>query len=461
MNERTAENKFLVAACAFAVLLNCWLIYRPPSDTAVEWLLLGRGLLAGKLPYRDYFLHVGPASGYILGFFFALFKPHLLTATFVFLGTNLLTMLGVYRLLRSENRNQALLAAAITGIAMPFFGGAEMFSECFAAFFGVWGFVFMRGGSRKSFVAGTLFFLAAFLVKQTGLAYIGAWGLGELLQRRNIKAVLAASGLFLGGFGLVSAYFWTKGLLNIFFYEFFLINFVKPPSTQHGYLLNFVFGLAPWLFLLTVAGLNKNRWDLLIVLAGISLQCLLVPHYHYFLMAIPFAAIFAGNGLYRIRNNRVAMALTVLFLLPTVGRVGLAAMRPFGMPERVATLVKKTPFVIGSTYADSIFIDLKNAEKVRPFVPQTNAFYTDYPLYYFYLGIDPAWKNDVFDKKSWLADPRFASIDTILTYQHRDFKSHGARTERPDFVGQDFEEQMIPFEAGQLNWMAVYHRSAK
>ncbi|MCG3205126.1 MAG: hypothetical protein KCHDKBKB_01843 [Elusimicrobia bacterium] len=480
----TRPQKVIFIALGFlAFVLNLWMMNRPPHSTATEWLLVARDLPMGKIPYRDFFIHVGPAAGYFLGLFFWIFSPTLLTAALVYVGVNFLTAWGLYRLSRLYLEPWvALTAALMYGFSVPFFGGSDMFVEPFVALLGIWGMLLMYqpSKSRVSFALAILLFTLAFLTKQTGIVYLCAWGLGELIgairksnegRKNTLIKLITATGLFCTLFLLTSAYYYSQGAIQAFWYQFFIFNFKQwYPFSVQSTIFDVVLGVAPWIFLLGFYGCAQSIFKkgnlpigLFWVIPPVFLHCVRVPYHHYFIVALPFMALFAAKGYQSFFfhnasvNVRMGKVLILaLFLIPTLGRMGVALIRPFGIPPVFQRLLENTPFSIGSMDPESLYWDLKASDELKKLIPEGARFYTDHPIFYFYLNQQSPWNADLLNGEGIIHDPRFAEIDTILLTGLR--LTSATVIPRPEYIPKNFSEKTILLDTGQISVVALYTR---
>lgn len=151
-----AEMKKLLV---FAVLFQVYLVSRCPSGLSAESLLAARAIVQGQVPYRDFFLHIGPLPAYLFAALFSV--PLYAWCSLVFIGFNLLTAWGMC-LIAGE------LPAAMFLFITPAYGGNEMYAETIMTTFGVWAFYF-AGTDRKWLAA--LMVILAIATKQTGVIY--------------------------------------------------------------------------------------------------------------------------------------------------------------------------------------------------------------------------------------------------------------------------------------------------
>lgn len=122
------------ALIVFAVLFQVWMVTRAPSGLGMEPLLAAKALLNGQLPYRDFPIHIGPVPVLLFAALFSI-KP-LVWCSLVFVGFNLLTAWGIYKLVNSW------IPASLFLLVVPWFAGNEMFIETMMVTFGCWAIYF-------------------------------------------------------------------------------------------------------------------------------------------------------------------------------------------------------------------------------------------------------------------------------------------------------------------------------
>jgi hypothetical protein len=418
----------VLAVVGAAVLLNIWTMSCVPGADAAEWLIAARDLAFGKIPYRDYMIHVGPLAIWILGLFFKLLGPKALVASFTFMLFNLGTAWGVYQLSRqTAGPSQSAFAACAYGVTVPFFGGSQMYVEPFVAFFGVWAFVLLNCRAIKSnrLIPGAVLLLLSFLTKQTALLLLIAQEFNLLIGRYkrggtnqenipenfkpfNYSIVMAI--VFLCGFAITCAYFFFSHCLDWFLYDFFIVpHYCGFELNWHG--IYHVFGsVAPWLFLLafvggfTMSSKKSPSYPAILLAALLPLPAVFrAASYHYLIVALPFICFFAGHGLVGIiekisslPSKAIALSIALILCIPTSGRILMAVIRPLDIfPSALGRLVKYTPFNMGIMHRQSLFTEVSKAKRMMTFLPPNGEIYlnTNLSIYDFYMGRTPPGRH--------------------------------------------------------------------
>jgi len=171
----------VAAGCVIIALVSMAGIARPLDRDEGAFLVIAGHILHGRIPYRDVFDQKAPGVYYLLAALLAL-TSHLsaiqqvLAARAVFAATNLLTAGGLLLLGRRWWRVEVgALAALLWLLAVPIYGGDQLFTEPVAVACTVWAVVVAAGGAspRRAFGAGLLLALGTIFKQTTILALPG------------------------------------------------------------------------------------------------------------------------------------------------------------------------------------------------------------------------------------------------------------------------------------------------
>lgn len=375
------------AATALALLLLPFLLRLPLLERRgfnpdeLEHTHFAWCVSKGLVPYRDYFEHHTPWLHYLLQPLFRVYAAEtsgddalaLLAAArrvmWVFAGLGLLALFGVARAV--AGRREAWAAALLLANAPIFLSKSlEVRPDVPAAALlmgSVWlaarAFARERRGApawRALFGSGLLLGAAAMFTQKVvfalpGFAVACAWealrapGPGTPGRRLARLAPLAAGAAL--PVVLTLAYFAARGALWLFVYDNFLLNANWPGLGAREFLL-------AWLredTLLVLLGTAGCAWrvapllrrdtsgESVVALSGASLVAAFAVHpavtFHYFLLVLPFVAVFAGialvRGLERLlaalaraevpaRRRAAAAAVATLIAVLVLGHAWLA-----------------------------------------------------------------------------------------------------------------------------------------
>jgi hypothetical protein len=171
----------IAIACALVVLASIAGIARPLDRDEGAFLVIAGDILHGRVPYRDVFDQKAPGVYYLLAALLAL-TSHLdtvrqvLAARAVFAAMNLLTAAGMLLLGRRWWRVEVgALAALLWLLAVPIYGGDQLFTEPVAVACTVWAVVVAAGGAspHRAFAAGALLALGTLFKQPAILALPG------------------------------------------------------------------------------------------------------------------------------------------------------------------------------------------------------------------------------------------------------------------------------------------------
>jgi len=161
-------------------------VYFPPTGLSAESLLAGRAIAGEQIPYRDFFLHIGPLPAYLFAGLFKLW-PHMnyLGCSFVFSIFTWLTAWAIYSIAdRHMSKDAALLSVVLFLVANRIFDGTRMFPEtimtCFISL--AW-----LGWDRDDMLLMIASCLLALATKQSAIFWVLGLGgicLNEVLYRR-------------------------------------------------------------------------------------------------------------------------------------------------------------------------------------------------------------------------------------------------------------------------------------
>jgi hypothetical protein len=168
----------LLAATTWSLLIMITSIgvIQPVDRDEGAFLVIAREILRGQIPYRDVFDHKAPAIYYVLAGVLALtghFNPvtQLIVARLVAMAMAVVTAVGLVSIGRRWwGADAGKIAAVLWLVALPTFGGNQIFTEPFATAAAVWSVcvVLRWPGTRGALVAGFLVALGS-LFKQTAL----------------------------------------------------------------------------------------------------------------------------------------------------------------------------------------------------------------------------------------------------------------------------------------------------
>lgn len=311
----------------------------------IAWLVA-----KGDVVYRDFWDHHGPLYSLLNGALVYLFRPEpSLDILFWLRGVSYATTLGVmvltWKIARSLDltRLGALLAvAAYASLYIVQAKGIEMRGDPMQAMFWVAGvYLLVRnqsaGNGRNAMLAGGFFTLSILTNTKAGIGpffvfvfYLAAhWLCGTHWADiwRDLRGMIIGSAITVAPF---LGYFWYHDTIGELFYYNFLWNievilywndgyqFVSAPSRdmtigaqnlqnlltgQLPFLALSVVGALLWLFRLRAGGDRPARqrdWFFLVVALGTATGWLLDLYQQYFLMFLPFWAIFVSHAITRI-----------------------------------------------------------------------------------------------------------------------------------------------------------------
>jgi 4-amino-4-deoxy-L-arabinose transferase-like glycosyltransferase len=321
-----------VAGWAFALLfvlaLGQHVLYSLLAEQrdAGELLLTARDLLAGRLAYEHSYITKPPGAAYLIAAALAVSGQSLLAVRALVLVTNLLSALGVGLLCRSLGwaARTALLASLLFLFAAPQFEGAQVLTEPFldaCAVFGLWAFV--EGRRRRSLpwlaLAGALCGAAAWM-KQVGVVVLAppvlAAAVAFVRQRQDRRwlalAVIVLFAGWAGALGALAALAVRPANLEPF-WRCVVVGPLTRPSDVWGdlhlrllrrlrelpgvWLPAFLLAALAPVRLLTRRGAANTEGATFFLTAAVLFSLLPVlhrPYPHYFLPALPFAAILAA-----------------------------------------------------------------------------------------------------------------------------------------------------------------------
>ena len=161
-------KKALQWTLALAAVYQVYLVTRPPSGLSAESILAGRAIAGGAVPYRDFFLHVGPLVAYLYAALYSV--PVYAWFGLVFVGFNLLAAWGVYAIEKQVLSQDWYpgVGAILYMVAAPALSGSMMYVETAEAAFGIWAVYFAL---RKKKWLTLLMVVLATATKQTGIVF--------------------------------------------------------------------------------------------------------------------------------------------------------------------------------------------------------------------------------------------------------------------------------------------------
>ena len=250
---RPARDPWLWAiaiACALVALVSMAGIARPLDRDEGAFLVIAGDILHGRVPYRDVFDQKAPGVYYLLAALLAL-TSHLstvqqvLVARAAFAVTNLLTAAGLLLLGRRWWRLEVgALAACLWLLAVPIYGGDQLFTEPVAVACAVLAVVVAAGGAGpcRAFGAGLLLALGTIfkqpdIIALPGLALVlmaasapeeGWW---RLTRTRILALITLLAGVLIPWL-VVCGLFALSGALGPMLDQVVISNVVRYPSAS-------------------------------------------------------------------------------------------------------------------------------------------------------------------------------------------------------------------------------------
>jgi hypothetical protein len=324
-----------VAICAVLTLVGLAQTLVVMDRDEGAFLVMGRAILSGRVPYRDLFDHKGPGIYYLLTPLLAATNHadplvQLIAARSLALMADLLTAAGLYTLGKQWwPESVGILAALLWLLALPAYGGTFLYTEPFAVAPVVWAFVVVTrwSATRRYFVAGMLVGLGS-LFKQTAVlalpgVWIVLWADAQYMSARWARArrTLLSLGLVIVGAALpwlaAGTGFAAAGGLGQFVAQVVMANLHYPPDSPQTVVLATIGGLAAapmiWFVPLLVLGANLRwpgravsgsswRLDTPLAALGAAGAGNLLPFSahafpHYWLQILPWAALLTAYGI--------------------------------------------------------------------------------------------------------------------------------------------------------------------
>jgi hypothetical protein len=344
----------LVALVAVPFLLRLPLLERRGfGPDEFEHLHFAWSVARGQVPYRDYFDHHTPGLHFALSPLFAFYRVETSSAeavaavfaarrvTWVFAGLALAATVALARYWRGTR--EAWAAALLLGGTWIFLtktlevrpdvpAAGLMAAGLLAALSGWRRLGAARPGAPARFALSGALFGLTFLFTQKVLFLLPGVALAELLlvasrhvaapRGRRVRSVAAQALGFLLPLAVALAWFWRQGALRDFVECNFVINARWPGLGPREFVLRFL-GDDPAFVGLALLGLagsasalmrpeGVTRGEVLVALALLTPVASLLVHpavtFHYFLLFLPQAALYAGAALVRLSDALSAAA---------------------------------------------------------------------------------------------------------------------------------------------------------
>ncbi len=247
----------------------------------------------GRLPYRDFFEVMGPASFYWLGLFFKFFGTKFAVARALLLFTGAVTAVLIYWLTRRLYRGPLEMIPALYCLItnIPFWpASSHHWDSNLFALFGVGSFVIWEDTRRIRYLAasGVLVGLTSCFMLQKGLLLLAAFILILLLglhwKRDPLKTILICLTVEIACFGtviaLVIVYYYRLGEL----YDLVYANLIWPLTSYHSVnVVPYAYGLGNefWLSWLSLVELS-------LPLSVATILCIVISIPLAIIAALPF-----------------------------------------------------------------------------------------------------------------------------------------------------------------------------
>lgn len=326
----------LLALLAMAlVFLRSKFLKIPMERDEGVYILFGKQLLEGKIPYIDFFDTRLPLLYYVYGFV-ALFGTTLAQTATVFMVVQLITTWLIYWIAKNAMGRVGAFVAAFSYIFLslaPTLNGFARQSEHFVNLFVVVGLYFLfqiKEIPTKKIISAGLFLCLAMMVKHNAVTVLIFGGLylliefynpEKFLDQRLIKAILLFSAGVLGVIIVLFGSIMLRGATNEMFYWAFVhsglyasrvgfsdgLSLFENNMTRflnEGYDVFFYTSLLGLLliWLTKISSKAKLQWSLLYLFAFLAIVPGFQFYAHYFLMWVLVMAFFVGWAVVGLRD---------------------------------------------------------------------------------------------------------------------------------------------------------------
>lgn len=433
------QKRHFIAICAmialYYVTLRLNLVHIPIERDEGIFGYMGKAILDGDLPYKDYFDTKPPLIFYIYAFML-LFVPQDHIGTHLFLHFyNFLTLCTIYYTAKILfNNTKAGLFSAFTFAAIsasPAFQGFTLSAEALFLLPLSLSILFIvlyihKNPDKRFLIISGLCGAAACWIKQTAFLGLLCWFIYLIytqynkqtkLNKENILAILKVPTLWLaGGLGLsllICIYFAYHGILTGMYQWSFANNlsYTKEYTEQYNniwlHLLKYVLTTHPTITLLSIfsilyASIQKIKPSNILTLTIFLLVSIFTtylgkPTYHYFMvLALPLTLIggFAFNltsTLQPIKTKYILQTLLVLLVIsdniinknyyflasPTEIITSLMSAEPYAESIKIAKYIKENAdendkiFILG---AETQILFLSGLKSANPYLHPEQLF---------------------------------------------------------------------------------------
>lgn len=339
--------------------------YIPISQDEGVFATISKGLLSGKLPYRDFFDHKP------LGIY--LFYIPLSFLNYLFLGfrtfsllINILTSFFVYKISEIFKKGTGLLSVASYLFIIYIFEGYYLIAEPFIAFLvSLSLFLLLKNESKKDYFLLGLILFIILITKQQAIVSVAVLLSFIFFRKKGFKDLqYVLYGILLPTLFLVLWLFFNK-IEKDFLEQVFLSNFSYPAHN-----LNLVFDKLLslfymtwyfWLLILYFIFFTKIKYKKIIL----SLALLPVPLYlfrdyaHYWIQSLPFLVIAASISFEYLFSRRkfLMFSLLILFFVTSISSLKWFYWMHKNIWYKQSLEQSEVVYYLNSQEAENIFVE--------------------------------------------------------------------------------------------------------
>lgn len=317
----------LVAVLSIFVLVRIIFIHPSFSDETV-YFNMGKQILKGLVPYKDFFFAHPPLQLYLLASVFRFLGAKLVVGKTISLISASMCVLLTYLIsknLYKSNHVKVGFLSAIVFIAGPAFISFSTMG------YGMWEasmFVLLstyvllkKDRNRGWFLASVLFSTAVFF-RYIALLYLPFLFLLLREMKIKIKKFAIAVPTIMAIFFLICMAVFGEGYLNqtIYYHVFSKASMVAPVEQRMQYLNMGFFSIFLALLSLSIAYQEKDRKLAILSMTALLPDMLMLiglklVFYHYFIISLPFYSMVAGISLISSKDRLVKIIIAVIISL--------------------------------------------------------------------------------------------------------------------------------------------------
>jgi Gpi18-like mannosyltransferase len=324
MTSKISKNHFLILILILilSVVIRLFLLHPTFSDESF-YFNVGKQIINGKFPYKDFFFAHPPLQIYVLAFLFKIFGTSFLVGKLLSLTTSTLSVLLIYLILKElYDKKSGFLATLIFLVTPAFLSFSTIGYGMWEAVLFVLLSIYLIIKNKLNFAG--LSFLIAILFRYIALLYLPFLIVLLYLRKQKLKtfSVWFLSTTFFSILLIISI-FGSQYIEQTISYQIFSKISMEASGVQMQYWSIGYFFIFLALISIVTAYVSKDKILLLfssypLIIDIIILLGLKLFFYHYFLISLALFIIALGRTLIISKERIVQIIIPIILLISII-----------------------------------------------------------------------------------------------------------------------------------------------